>query len=90
MIQEANIRALSGGVTTDNVFDMVAQDPPEIQHSDGLHDLRQCGLLLRYRPFHEDRAEKSVMDGLILPDVPYEEKEEFDSVAKVTVWISSP
>ena len=41
VIQEANVRALSGGVTTDKVFDMVRKI--------------QCGLLLRYRPFHEDR-----------------------------------
>ena len=33
------------------------------------------------------KASELGMDGMILPDVPYEEKEEFDLYAKSTIWI---
>ena len=56
VIQEANLRALSGGVTTDDIFLMVRR----------LRTSAEVG-----------------MDGLILPDVPFEEKEEFDHVCKM-------
>ncbi len=81
VIQAANIRALSGGVTTDKVFDMVER-------------IRQnCDIPLVFMTYANvvfgygierfvDRMEQVGMDGLILPDVPYEEKEEFDGVCK--------
>ena len=48
VIQAANVRALSGGVTTDKIFDMVKQAPTEYEDSDGVHDVCECGLFLWY------------------------------------------
>lgn len=45
-------------------------------YPNGFHDLCKCGILLWYRAICESVTEIG-MDGLILPDVPFEEKEEF-------------
>ena len=81
VIQEANVRALRGGVTTDKVFDMVTKirektDVPMVF-------MTYANVVFSYgtERFIE-KAAKVGMDGLILPDVPFEEKEEFDSVCK--------
>ncbi len=81
VIQEANVRALRGGVTTDKVFDMVTKirektDIPMVF-------MTYANVVFSYgtERFIEKSA-KVGMDGLILPDVPFEEKEEFDSVCK--------
>ena len=81
VIQAANIRALSGGVTTDKIFDMVRKIRQKSNIP--LVFMTYANVVFSYGT---DRfmktAKEIVMDGLILPDVPYEEKEEFDSVAK--------
>ncbi len=81
VIQEANVRALSGGVTTDKVFDMVRKI--RRKSSIPMVFMTYANVVFSYGT---DRfmktAKEAGMDGLILPDVPYEEKEEFDSVAK--------
>lgn len=81
VIQEANVRALRGGVTTDKVFDMVTKirektDIPMVF-------MTYANVVFSYgtERFIEKSA-KVGMDGLILPDVPFEEKEEFDSACK--------
>ena len=81
VIQEANVRALRGGVTTDKVFYMVTKirektDVPMVF-------MTYANVVFSYgtERFIE-KAAKVGMDGLILPDVPFEEKEEFDSVCK--------
>ena len=81
VIQEANVRAVRGGVTTDKVFDMVTKirektDVPMVF-------MTYANVVFSYgtERFIE-KAAKVGMDGLILPDVPFEEKEEFDSVCK--------
>ena len=81
VIQEANVRALRGGVTTDKVFEMVTKirektDVPMVF-------MTYANVVFSYgtERFIE-KAAKVGMDGLILPDVPFEEKEEFDSVCK--------
>ena len=45
VIQGANVRALSGGVTTDKVFDMV-RDLRKDKHTDGIHDLRERSIFI--------------------------------------------
>ena len=81
VIQEANIRALSGGVTTDNVFDMVRKI--RRKSSIPMVFMTYANVVFSYGTDRFMKTAKEVgMDGLILPDVPYEEKEEFDSVAK--------
>lgn len=81
VIQEANMRALSGGVTTDKIFDMVAR----IRENTGIPMafMTYANVVFSYGTERfVKRAAKLGMDALILPDVPYEEKEEFDSVCR--------
>lgn len=75
-IQEANIRALSGGVTTDKIFDMVAEIRPEVDVP--MVFMTYANVVFSYgtEKFVKKAAEAG-MSGLILPDVPYEEKDEF-------------
>ena len=81
VIQEANVRALSGGVTTDKVFDMVRKI--RRKSSIPMVFMTYANVVFSYGTDRFMKTAKEVgMDGLILPDVPYEEKEEFDSVAK--------
>ena len=77
VIQEANVRALSGGVTTDDVFALVKRlrertDVP-------LVFMTYANVVYSYgtERFVANAAEAGV-DGIILPDVPFEEKAEFD------------
>ena len=81
VIQGANVRALSGGVTTDKVFDMVVKIRKN--SSVPMVFMTYANVVFSYgtERFIKTAAEIG-MDGLILPDVPYEEKEEFDSVCK--------
>ena len=81
VIQEANVRALSGGVTTDKVFDMVAK----IRQKTAIPMvfMTYANVVFSYGTEHFIKKAAEVgMDGLILPDVPFEEKEEFASVAE--------
>lgn len=81
VIQEANVRALSGGVTTDSIFDMVVRIR---RNSDiPLVFMTYANVVFSYGTERFiARAAEIGMDGLILPDVPYEEKDEFDEVCK--------
>lgn len=81
VIQAANIRALSGGVTTDKVFDMV--EKIRKNSSIPMVFMTYANVVFSYgtERFVKKAAEVG-MDGLILPDVPFEEKEEFDGVCK--------
>ena len=77
VIQAASTRALAGGATTDKIFLMVEQIRKETQVP--MVFMTYANVVFSYgtRRFIE-RAAALGMDGLILPDVPYEEKEEFD------------
>lgn len=81
VIQSANVRALSGGVTTDKIFDMVVR----IRQNSKIPMvfMTYANVVFSYgtERFLKKAAEAG-MDGLILPDVPFEEKEEFDQVCK--------
>ena len=81
VIQEANIRALSGGVTTDKIFGMVEKIRKNSQIP--LVFMTYANVVYSYgtERFVKKAAEIG-MDGLILPDVPFEEKEEFDVVCR--------
>ena len=76
VIQGANIRALAGGVTTDKIFDMVKKLREDL--SIPMVFMTYANVVFSYD------AEKFIstchdigIDGLILPDLPYEEKDEF-------------
>lgn len=76
VIQGANVRALAGGVTTDKIFDMVKELRREIDTP--MVFMTYANVVFSYgiERFVKTAADIG-MDGLILPDVPFEEKEEF-------------
>lgn len=76
VIQDANVRALSGGITTDKVFDLVRDLRKEVEVP--FVFMTYANVVFSYD------AEKFIstcqavgVDGLIIADLPYEEKEEF-------------
>lgn len=83
VIQGANLRALSKGCTTDDVFELVRQ----LRQEDGITVpmvfMTYANVVYHYgtEKFLAKAAEVG-MQGLILPDVPYEEKEDFDPACK--------
>ena len=76
VIQAANERALRGGVTTDQVFDLVRRLRRDV--SVPMVFMTYANVVFSYgtERFVSTAAEAG-MDGLILPDVPFEEKGEF-------------
>lgn len=81
VIQGANIRALAGGVTTDKIFDLVRELRTDVKiplvFMTYANVVFSCG------------AEKFIstcrdigIDGIILPDLPYEERDEFEPVCQ--------
>ena len=81
VIQAANVRALSGGVTTDKIFDMVKRLRQNTKIP--MVFMTYANVVFSYGTERFIQKAASLgMDGLILPDVPFEQKEEFDSVCK--------
>lgn len=81
VIQGANLRALSGGVTTDKIFDLVVKIRKNTVIP--LVFMTYANVVFSYGTERFiKRAAEIGMDGLILPDVPFEEKEEFDRVCR--------
>ena len=81
VIQAANVRALSGGVTTDKIFDMIKRLRQNTKIP--MVFMTYANVVFSYGTERFIQKAASLgMDGLILPDVPFEEKEEFDSVCK--------
>ena len=76
VIQAANERALAAGTTTDKIFEMVRRLRKELTLP--MVFMTYANVVFSYgtERFLSTAAEIG-MDGLILPDVPYEEKEEF-------------
>lgn len=76
VIQAANIRALSGNVTTDKIFDFVRDLRKDVHIP--LVFMTYANVVFSYgtERFAKTCAEIRI-DGIILPDVPFEEKEEF-------------
>ena len=79
VIQQANLRALSGGVTTDKIFDFVRSVRAEIPVP--MVFMTYANVVFSYGADRFIRTCQEIgIDGLILPDIPYEEKEEFSSI----------
>lgn len=79
VIQAANIRALTGGITTDRIFDFVRELRKDV--SVPMVFMTYANVVFSYGTERFARACAEIgMDGLILPDVPFEEKEEFAEV----------
>lgn len=81
VIQEANIRALKNNVTTDDVFKMVKEVKAEVNIP--MVFMTYLNVLFKYG---YDRFLKNASDagicGVIIPDMPYEEKSELQEAAK--------
>lgn len=76
VIQGANLRALTGGVTTDRVFDLVRELRKDVQTP--MAFMTYANVIFSYGAERFLSTCREIgMDGLILPDLPYEEKEEF-------------
>ncbi len=76
VIQSANVRALSARTTTDKIFEMVKKLRNDVKIP--MVFMTYANVVFSYgtERFAEMCAQVG-MDGVILPDVPYEEKEEF-------------
>ena len=81
VIQGANLRALTGGVTTDRIFEMVRELRGDVAVP--MVFMTYANVVFSYG------AERFIstcagigIDGLILPDLPFEEKEEFLAVCR--------
>ena len=81
VIQAANIRALSGGVDTDKIFDFVRDLRKDVTVP--MVFMTYANVVFSYG------SEKFIsicreigIDGLILPDSPFEEKEEFSEICR--------
>ena len=100
VIQEANVRALSGGVTTDLIFEMV-RELRGSEKADGgsvigdgetsgtepvtvpMVFMTYANVVYSYGAERFLSACKEIgIDGIILPDLPFEEKEEFLPVCR--------
>ncbi len=76
VIQAANQRALAGGVTTGRIFDMVRSLRRELTVP--MVFMTYANVVFSYGSERFISTCRDIgMDGLILPDVPFEEKEEF-------------
>ena len=81
VIQGANIRALAGGITTDKIFDFVAELRRDVKIP--LVFMTYANVVFSYdaERFMARCCETGV-GGIILPDLPYEEKDEFSDIAR--------
>lgn len=76
VIQGANIRALAGGVTTDKVFDLVRDLRRDVTIP--MVFMTYANVVFSYGAERFISACKEIgIDGIILPDLPFEERDEF-------------
>ncbi|MCR4739035.1 MAG: tryptophan synthase subunit alpha [Lachnospiraceae bacterium] len=81
VIQEANERALKGGVTTDKIFDMAGSLRLKVKIP--LVFMTYANVVFSYGAERFMSACRDTgIDGIILPDLPFEEKEEFQPVCE--------
>lgn len=81
VIQGANVRALSGGVTTDSIFALVKELRKDVTVP--MVFMTYANVVFSYGAERFIAACRDIgIDGLILPDLPYEEKEEFQPVCR--------
>lgn len=76
VIQGANIRALAGGVTTDKVFDFVRELRKDVRIP--MVFMTYANVVFSYGSERFISTCRDIgIDGIILPDLPFEEKDEF-------------
>lgn len=81
VIQEANIRALSGRVTTDDIFELVKKLRKTVRIP--MVFMTYANVVFSYGAKRFISTCKEIgIDGMILPDIPFEEKDEFNDLCK--------
>ena len=81
VIQGAYLRALTGGVTTDKVFELVRELRQDLEVP--LVFMTYANVVFSYGADRFISAcRQTGVDGLILPDLPFEEKEEFAPICR--------
>lgn len=81
VIQAGNLRALSGGVTTDKVFDLVRRVRKTVRIP--MVFMTYANVIFSYGAERFIRTAVEIgMQGMIVPDLPYEEREEFLPVCR--------
>lgn len=81
VIQGANLRALAGGVTTDKIFETVKEIRKTV--STPMVFMTYANVVYSYGIERFCKIASEIgMDGMILPDVPFEEKEEFAPICR--------
>ena len=82
VIQGANLRALSGGVTTDKIFDFVRELRKDVEIP--LVFMTYANVVFSYGAERFLKICQEIgIDGIILPDVPFEEKGEFGELCRM-------
>ena len=81
VIQEANVRALKGGITTDDIFEFVKRIRPTVPVP--IVFSSYANVVFSYGAERFIRACREIgIDGLLVPDVPFEERQEFLPLCK--------
>ena len=81
VIQGANLRALKGGVTTDKIFEFVKELRCDVKIP--MVFMTYANVVFSYGAERFISACQAIgIDGLILPDLPFEEKEEFQPLCQ--------
>lgn len=81
VIQDANLRALSAGTTTDKIFDMVRRVRQTV--SIPMVFMTYANVIFSYGADHFLKTAAEIgMNGIIVPDVPFEEKQEFEPLCQ--------
>jgi tryptophan synthase alpha chain len=81
VIQGANIRALAGGITTDKIFEFVKDLRKDVDVP--MVFMTYANVVFSYGIERFVKTCKEIgMDGLILPDISFEEKEEFSEICE--------
>ncbi len=81
VIQEADLRALASGTTTDKIFDMVKRIRPQIKCA--LATMTYVNPIFAYgTDKFMARCEDCGIAAVIVPDVPFEEKDELSDACK--------
>lgn len=79
VIMNANDRALNSGTTTEKIFDLVRVIRQDI--TTPMVFMTYTNVIFSYGADRFMKRSRDLdIDGIILPDLPYEEKEEFDSI----------
>lgn len=81
VLQEASYRALAGGITTDKIFDFVKKLRKDITVPMVFSTYANVVFSYGTERFIST-CRKIGIDGLVIPDIPFEEKNEFSDVCK--------